>query len=89
MNCGKDHPTELFPFHWDVVGQPAPKVVIGKGSGIDSIKAKLKEMRSATEEEAMKVVMAVKEHSLSTKALLTDEEFNQVVKATLPQAVGA
>jgi hypothetical protein len=33
--------------------------------------------------------MAVKEHSMETKALLTDEEFNQVVKATLPQAVGA
>ncbi len=64
MNCGKDRPTELFPYHWDVVGQPAPKIVIGeKGSGIDSIKAKLKEIGvSANEEEAMKVVMAVKEH---------------------------
>jgi isopropylmalate/homocitrate/citramalate synthase len=90
MNCGADRPTELFPYHWDVVGQPAPKIVIGKGSGIDSIKARLKSMGiSFTEEEAMKVVMAVKEHSMATKDLLTDEEFNQVVKATLPQAVGA
>jgi isopropylmalate/homocitrate/citramalate synthase len=88
MNCGKDRPTELFPYHWDVVGQPAPRIVIGKGSGIDSIKAKLKEMGvSANEEEAMKVVMAVKEHSLKTKALLTDQEFNQVVRATLPDKV--
>jgi methanogen homocitrate synthase len=79
----------LFPFHWDVVGQPAPKVVIGKGSGIDSIKAKLNELGvKATEEEAMSVVMAVKEHSLRTKALLTDEEFRQVLTATLPKAVG-
>jgi len=86
MNCGADRPTELFPYHWDVVGQPAPKIVIGKGSGIDSIKAKLKQMGiTANEEEAMKVVMAVKEHSLGTKALLTDEEFSQVVKATLPK----
>jgi isopropylmalate/homocitrate/citramalate synthase len=90
MNCGADRPTELFPFTWDVVGQAPPKIVIGKGSGIDSIKARLKEMKVPfTEEEAMKVVMAVKEHSMSTKDLLTDEEFNQVVKATLPQAVGA
>ena len=89
-NCGADRPTELFPYHWDVVGQPAPKIVIGKGSGIDSIKARLKSMGvSFTEEEAMKVVMAVKDHSMETKDLLTDEEFNQVVKATLPQAVGA
>ena len=75
----------MFPFHWDVVGQPAPKVVIGKGSGIDSIKAKLSEMGvQATEAEAMSVVMAVKEHSLRTKALLTDQEFQQVLNATLP-----
>lgn len=90
MNCGENNPTELFPFHWDVVGQPAPKVVIGKGSGIDSIKMRLRAMGiQFTEEEAMQVVMAVKEHSLKTKSLLTDEEFKTVLKATLPQAVGA
>jgi isopropylmalate/homocitrate/citramalate synthase len=80
----------LFPFRWDVVGQPAPKVVIGKGSGIDSIKAKLKELGIQTsEEEAMNVLAAVKQYSLETKALLTDQEFRQVVKATIPQAVAA
>jgi isopropylmalate/homocitrate/citramalate synthase len=90
MNCGHDRPTELFPFHWDVVGQPAPKIVVGKGSGIDTIKARLKALKiTTTDEEAMKVVMAVKEYSMSTKDLLTDEEFNKVVKATLPQAVVA
>jgi isopropylmalate/homocitrate/citramalate synthase len=90
MNCGENNPTELFPYHWDVVGQPAPKIVIGKGSGIDSIKMRLREMGvQFTEEEAMQVVMAVKEHSLKTKSLLTDEEFKTVLKATLPQAVGA
>jgi isopropylmalate/homocitrate/citramalate synthase len=86
QNCGKDNPTELFPYRWDVVGQPPAKVVIGKGSGIDSIKAKLQEVGvQATEEEAMKVVMAVKEHSLKTKALLTEEEFRTVLNATLPE----
>jgi isopropylmalate/homocitrate/citramalate synthase len=90
QNCGQDHPTELFPYRWDVVGQPPPKVVLGKGSGIDSIKAALKNLRvEATEEEAMQVVMAVKQFSLERKRLLTDEEFRGVVKATLPQAVGA
>ena len=90
QNCEADHPTELFPFRWDVVGQPAPRVVIGKGSGIDSIKAKLKELGIETsEQEAMDVVAAVKQYSLETKALLTDQEFRQVVTATLPQAVGA
>jgi isopropylmalate/homocitrate/citramalate synthase len=90
QNCGKDHPTELFPFHWDVVGQPPAKVVLGKGSGIDSIKAALKGIGvDATEEEAMQVVMGVKEHSLGTKALLTDAEFRSVVAKVLPDKVNA
>ena len=41
------------------------------------------------EEEAMKVVAAVKDFSLTHKRLLTDAEFKGVVKATLPNAVGA
>ncbi len=85
-NCGKDNPTELFPYRWDLVGQPAPKVVLGKGSGIDSIKSALKRIgvSDATEEEAMSVVMATKEASMATKQLLTDAEFKQVVAKTLP-----
>jgi isopropylmalate/homocitrate/citramalate synthase len=90
QNCGKDHPTELFPFHWDVVGQPPAKVVLGKGSGIDSIKAALKDIGvQATEEEAMQVVVGVKEFSLEHKRLLTDAEFRAVVAKVLPNKVGA
>jgi isopropylmalate/homocitrate/citramalate synthase len=90
QNCGKDRPTQLFPFHWDVVGQPAAKVVLGKGSGIDSIKAALKGIGvDATEEEAMRVVAGVKEFSLQHKRLLTDEEFRSVVAKVLPNKVGA
>src|SRR5579862_6723158 len=89
-NCGEAHATELFPYRWDMVGQPAPKVVIGKGSGIDSIKAALKKMGvEFTEEEAMQVVMAVKEHSLGTKQLLTDKEFRGVVEKTIPHRMVA
>ena len=90
QNCGKDHPTELFPFHWDVVGQPPAKVVLGKGSGIDSIKAALKDIGvQASEEEAMQVVVGVKEFSLEHKRLLTDAEFRSVVAKVLPNKVGA
>jgi isopropylmalate/homocitrate/citramalate synthase len=90
QNCGKDHPTELFPFHWDVVGQPPAKVVLGKGSGIDSIKAVLKDIGvQASEEEAMQVVVGVKEFSLEHKRLLTDAEFRSVVAKVLPNKVGA
>jgi len=88
QNCGAEHPTELFPFRWDVVGQPKAKVVLGKGSGIDSIKAALKDIGvQASEEEAMQVVVAVKEFSLQHKRLLTDAEFRSVVAKTLPNKV--
>jgi len=85
QNCGANHPTELFPYHWDVVGQPPAKVVLGKGSGIDSIKAALKGIGvEFTEEEAMQVVVAVKLFSLEHKRLLTDAEFRTIVGRTLP-----
>jgi isopropylmalate/homocitrate/citramalate synthase len=90
QNCGKDNPTELFPFHWDLVGQPPAKVVLGKGSGIDSIKAALKGIGvDATDDEAMQVVVGVKEFSLQHKRLLTDAEFRSVVAKVLPDKVGA
>jgi isopropylmalate/homocitrate/citramalate synthase len=89
QNCGDQYTTELFPFRPEVVGQAKPKVVLGKGSGIDSIKNALSKMGvQASEEDAMKVVMAVKEFSLKHKRLLTEDEFKSVVDKTLPK-VGA
>ena len=85
QNCGDEKPTELFPYRWDVVGQEPAKVVLGKGSGIDSVKAALRNLGiQASEEEAMKVVAAVKDFSLRHKRLLTDSEFRQIVDTTLP-----
>jgi len=37
-NCGDENLTELFPFRPEVVGQKPAKIVMGKGSGIDSVK---------------------------------------------------
>jgi isopropylmalate/homocitrate/citramalate synthase len=89
QNSGDENPTELFPFHWDVVGQPAARIVIGKGSGIDSVKEGLRNLGVPfTEEEAMRVVSAVKVFSLRYKRLLTEAEFRDVVGATLPSSVG-
>ncbi len=85
QNCGEEHATELFPYHWDVVGQAPAKVVYGKGSGIDSVKNGLKNLGvTFTDEEAMRVVVAVKEFSLRHKRLLTDAEFRDAVNSTLP-----
>jgi isopropylmalate/homocitrate/citramalate synthase len=90
-NCGVENATELFPFRWDVVGQAPVSVVFGKGSGIDSVKWGMRQLGvQFNEEEAMKVVAAIKDFSLQRKRLLTDAEFRDVVNATLPgRAVGA
>src|SRR6202790_5369439 len=89
-NCGLENATELFPFHWDVVGQAPVQVVMGKGSGIDSVKAGLRKLGvQFTEEEAMRVVVAVKEFSLKHKRLLTDAEFRGIVSAAFPNSVAS
>jgi isopropylmalate/homocitrate/citramalate synthase len=85
QNCGADNPVELFPYRWDVVGQAGAQIVLGKGSGIDSIKGALKNLGVLfTEAEAMAVLAAVKQFSLERKRLLTPDEFRSVVSATLP-----
>ncbi len=84
QNCGDENATELFPFRWELVGQSPARIVMGKGSGIDSVKNRL-QMKGIdfTEEEAMSVVTAVKEFSLQHKRLLTDEEFDRIVESVL------
>ena len=84
QNCSKQHPTELFPYRWEEVGQPPAQIVLGKGSGIDSIKTALKQLGVDTsEEEAAIIVAAVKDFSLLNKRLLTDAEFRSIVESAL------
>ncbi|HEX9920031.1 MAG TPA: pyruvate carboxyltransferase, partial [Candidatus Methylomirabilis sp.] len=80
-NCGKDRPTELFPFHWGLVGQGQAEIVLGKNSGLDSIATWLERIgERASEEEITKILSQVKMKSLEKKGLLTEEEFRQIVR---------
>jgi isopropylmalate/homocitrate/citramalate synthase len=90
-NCGYEKVTELFPYRWEVVGQRPAEVVLGKGSGLDSVKMWLERLGvQATEEEAGRILMAVKAHSLRTKRLLSEEEFREIVEEILgPERVPA
>ncbi len=75
-NCGEQHQTELFPYRPHLVGQGKPEIVMGKGSGIDSVKMWLHHLEiEADDEEAMDVLMAVKQFGLREKRLMTEEEF--------------
>jgi isopropylmalate/homocitrate/citramalate synthase len=83
-NCGEKYATELFPIRWSAVGQPPAEVVMGKGSGIDSVNLWLREVgMQVSEEDAMKVLAAVKAHSLKNKKMLSHAEFRDVARATL------
>jgi isopropylmalate/homocitrate/citramalate synthase len=92
--CVEDFPTELFPYHWDEVGQPPARVVYGKGSGLPSVMVALESLGIEADEEQMRdLVAAIKQRALQTKALLPLEEVvrlaNEVVggKASAPALV--
>jgi isopropylmalate/homocitrate/citramalate synthase len=72
--------TESFPYRPELVGQPAPSLVLGKGSGLDSVAAALERLgRSATPEQSERILSEVKERSLAGKSLLDDDQFLEIV----------
>jgi isopropylmalate/homocitrate/citramalate synthase len=77
-NVGEDL-TEAFPYRPELVGQPSPVLVLGKGSGIDSIAAALDRVgRSATTEQMQTMLEEVKLRSLDGKSLIDDETFADI-----------
>jgi isopropylmalate/homocitrate/citramalate synthase len=83
-NCGERFATELFPLRWTAVGQSPAKVVMGKGSGIDSVNMWLQSAgMQVSEEDALKILAAVKSHALKTKKLLTEAEFREIANDVL------
>ena len=83
-NCGLEHQTELFPFRPEFVGQPAATVVMGKGSGIDSVKLALEKFQmKADDDQMMKILLSVKQRGLDTKSLLSDEDFKKIAEGVI------
>ncbi len=79
-NVGEEHLTEAFPFRPELVGQHPPKLVLGKGSGLDSVAAWLERLgRTASREQIAEILDEVKERSLAEKGLLDDERFLAIV----------
>jgi isopropylmalate/homocitrate/citramalate synthase len=82
-------PVELFPFHWELVGQAPAEVVLGKGSGRDSVLYFLSEVGYTLRPDDPRVdevLVRVKESSLAKKGLLTREEFTSIAQAVLGTA---
>jgi isopropylmalate/homocitrate/citramalate synthase len=83
-NVGDDL-TEAFPYRPELVGQQAPEIVLGKGSGMDSVAIWLDRIGvSANHGEIQAVLAEVKAASLSKKRTLEEDEFRAIVDRVLP-----
>ncbi|MCL5962061.1 MAG: pyruvate carboxyltransferase [Chloroflexi bacterium] len=83
-NSGPEHIDEVFPFHWDLVGQKPVEIVLGKNSGIDTINMWLERIGTkATDEQANAILQEVKAESLEKKRLLDEDEFRKIVSGVV------
>ncbi|HEU4526632.1 MAG TPA: pyruvate carboxyltransferase [Actinomycetota bacterium] len=79
-----DQLTESFPYRPELVGQPPPQLVLGKGSGLDSVVAWLERFDlTATPEQLQSILDEVKARSLGDKRLLDDDAFLQIVEQVI------
>ncbi|QGP91515.1 2-isopropylmalate synthase [Neomoorella glycerini] len=83
MEVLQKSPLAIFPFLPETVGKKM-EIVMGKKTGKGSVRVKLEEMgRRATEEEIEAIVQRVKALGIAKKGILTQEEFEQIVKGVL------
>jgi isopropylmalate/homocitrate/citramalate synthase len=62
-----------------LLGRPEVEVVLGKGSGVDSVDNWLAKIgMQASPEQIMDLVVLVKEKSMEKRGLLTEEEFREL-----------
>ena len=81
-----DELTEPFPYRPELVGQKPPEIVLGKGSGLDSVAIWLGNngIYDADTKDIEVILAEVKAKSLEKKGLLDNEEFLNIVREVLP-----
>src|SRR5579859_205082 len=90
-NVGAEHLTEAFPFRPEMVGQKGPQVVLGKGSGLDSVMIWLDKLGfpPANEEQSMAILQEVKATSLQKKGLLEEDDFSKIAHSVIGRGATA
>lgn len=83
-NVGDDV-TETFPFRPELVGQSSPDIVLGKGSGADSVVVWLERngLPIPEPDAVLEILSRVKATSLATKGLLDNEQFLECVRSVV------
>lgn len=89
VNNVGDELLEPFPYRPELVGQADPSIVLGKGSGLDSIAIWLARhgINDVETKEIEAILAEVKGRSLAKKGLLDDDEFLDVVRQVIPDKV--
>jgi isopropylmalate/homocitrate/citramalate synthase len=84
-NVGDEHLTEAFPFRPELVGQSGPEIVLGKGSGLDSVLIWLDrlDLGPADDREASEILQEVKARSLAKRGLIDADEFREIAESVL------
>jgi isopropylmalate/homocitrate/citramalate synthase len=81
-NVYESNPTTVFPVHPDFVGRDAPKILMGKKSGLDNVEVWSRRLGiELSEDEAMQVLQEVKLKSHDLKRVLQDSEFKQIIES--------
>ncbi|MCC8193074.1 MAG: pyruvate carboxyltransferase [Deltaproteobacteria bacterium] len=78
-------PLELSPYLYSLTGHPDTEVVIGKLSGIPTVEIYLDQLglKAKNDEQAMEIVMKVKERALENLRLLTLGEFEEIARKVI------
>ena len=81
---------EVFPYRPGLVGQSAPRTLVGKGNGLDSIAFGLERLgiKWSDTEELRAILAEVKAASLEKKRLLSDDELATIARKILPGTAG-
>lgn len=76
--------TECVPFDPRMVGQELPRIVLGKGSGVDNVAEHLALIgREADEDQKLEILRQVKAAALAKRTILDADEFTAIVEDTL------
>jgi isopropylmalate/homocitrate/citramalate synthase len=90
VNNVGDELLEPFPYRPELVGQASPEIVLGKGSGLDSVAIWLGRngVYDAETKEIEAILAEVKGKSLAKKGLLSNDEFLGIVREVIPDKLG-
>jgi isopropylmalate/homocitrate/citramalate synthase len=81
LNCGEEHLLEVFPYHPRLTGQAGADIVLGKNSGLDSIRYWVNRPGvQVSEEQLQQLLLDVKERAYELHGLLSRDDFAELVR---------